>query len=387
MALVLESRFTEAPDSRAVPERRRARAARAVRDPRRRPRPRASSSARTCSNLTLAEAATIAGVIQSPSRLSPFRNPDRARERRNVVLREMAGAGFITEDARPTRQAEPVGVSARALENEAPYFVDYVSQLIDDELRRPPQEGRRRRRLHHARRAPAAARAGGARRGPRRRSTSSWQRAQEEGRRRGRARRRRSAHRRDSRVRRRPRLQPVPVRPRRRRAAPARLGVQAVRLSRGVREDGRRRPRRPDAGDRRSSTSRRRSRTARTSDYTPANYQNEYDGPVTLRDALAHSRNIVAIKVAEQTGYDRVAASLEADWRRQLGAKPYPSIALGVFEATPLEMATAYTIFPNGGAVRPLQAVTRIVRERQSRSSCRPARRGRSRGRARPSSS
>ena len=38
------------------------------------------------SNLTLPEAATIAGVIQSPSRLSPFRNPDRALERRNLVL-------------------------------------------------------------------------------------------------------------------------------------------------------------------------------------------------------------------------------------------------------------------------------------------------------------
>ena len=42
-------------------------------------------------------------------------------------------------------------------------------------------------------------------------------------------------------------------------------------------------------------------------DYTPGNYQNEYDGPITLRRALALSRNIVAIKVAEATGYDRVA--------------------------------------------------------------------------------
>src|SRR6185369_3652615 len=41
--------------------------------------------------------------------------------------------------------------------------------------------------------------------------------------------------------------------------------------------------------------------------YSPTNYQNEYDGPVTLRFALAHSRNIVAIKTAEATGYGRVA--------------------------------------------------------------------------------
>ncbi|HUR19962.1 MAG TPA: penicillin-binding transpeptidase domain-containing protein, partial [Vicinamibacterales bacterium] len=71
---------------------------------------------------------------------------------------------------------------------------------------------------------------------------------------------------------------------------------------------------------------------------------------------------IVAIKVAEQTGYDQVAAL----WTR-IGvgtpAKPYPSIALGVFEASPLEIATAFTLFSNGGSVRPLQALTKIVED------------------------
>jgi penicillin-binding protein 1B len=42
-------------------------------------------------------------------------------------------------------------------------------------------------------------------------------------------------------------------------------------------------------------------------------------------------------------------------------ARPYPSIALGVFEASPLEIATAYTVFTNNGMVRPLQAVSRII--------------------------
>jgi penicillin-binding protein 1B len=95
-------------------------------------------------------------------------------------------------------------------------------------------------------------------------------------------------------------------------------------------------------------------------DYTPSNYQNEYDGPITLRKALALSRNVVAIKVAEQTGYDHVA-----DLWKKVGvgtpAKPFPSIALGVFEASPIEMAEAYTLFTNGGAVRPLREIARIV--------------------------
>ena len=87
------------------------------------------------SNVTLAEAATIAGVIQSPSRLSPFRNPDRARERRNVVLRAMADAGFISADAADRAAREPLQMAARALDAEAPFFVDHVTQELQERHR------------------------------------------------------------------------------------------------------------------------------------------------------------------------------------------------------------------------------------------------------------
>src|SRR5207247_5250854 len=80
----------------------------------------------------------------------------------------------------------------------------------------------------------------------------------------------------------------------------------------------------------------------------------------TYRHALAHSRNLATIHVAQTAGYDRVAAF----WKK-LGVgtppKAYPSIALGVFEATPYEIATAYTLFPNNGAVRPLKHMLRIT--------------------------
>src|SRR5207248_4349955 len=49
-------------------------------------------------NVTLAEAATIAGVFQSPSALSPFTNPARCKERRNVVLGAMVDAGYVKPD-------------------------------------------------------------------------------------------------------------------------------------------------------------------------------------------------------------------------------------------------------------------------------------------------
>jgi penicillin-binding protein 1B len=97
-------------------------------------------------------------------------------------------------------------------------------------------------------------------------------------------------------------------------------------------------------------------------EYSPKNYDNEYDGPITLRRALAMSRNIAAVKVAEQTGYDRVVAL----WKKmKLGVpdqvKPYPSIALGTAELTPIESAEAYTLFANHGTIKKLRPILSIT--------------------------
>src|SRR5438094_10405570 len=66
------------------------------------------------SNVSLAEAATIAGVIQQPSALSPFSNPQRCRERRNVVLRAMVDAGYIDDATAERTSREPLIVVQRA---------------------------------------------------------------------------------------------------------------------------------------------------------------------------------------------------------------------------------------------------------------------------------
>jgi penicillin-binding protein 1B len=97
-------------------------------------------------------------------------------------------------------------------------------------------------------------------------------------------------------------------------------------------------------------------------EWSPKNYDGEYDGAITLRRALAMSRNVAAVKVAEQTGYDRVVAL----WKKaKVGitdqVKPYPSVALGIVELTPLEVAEAYTIFPNHGTLRKLQSIINIT--------------------------
>jgi membrane carboxypeptidase/penicillin-binding protein len=84
-------------------------------------------------------------------------------------------------------------------------------------------------------------------------------------------------------------------------------------------------------------------------DYTPQNYEDSYHGYVTLREALAHSLNVATVKVAEMVGYDRVASL----WNKKLAmpgqVQPYPAVALGAFEATPLELATAYNTLANMG--------------------------------------
>ena len=93
--------------------------------------------------------------------------------------------------------------------------------------------------------------------------------------------------------------------------------------------------------------------------YEPNNYKEQYRGVVTVRTALQHSLNIPTIKVAERIGYGRVA-----DFAKRMGLnakiKGYPSIALGAFEVTPLEMAGAYTAFANEGRRSQPHALVRV---------------------------
>jgi penicillin-binding protein 1B len=81
--------------------------------------------------------------------------------------------------------------------------------------------------------------------------------------------------------------------------------------------------------------------------YEPRNYKEEYHGEVSLRYALAMSLNNATVKVAEEVGYDKVA-----DLARSAGiasVKATPAMALGSYDATPLDMAGAYTSFANNG--------------------------------------
>ncbi|HUR32265.1 MAG TPA: PBP1A family penicillin-binding protein [Vicinamibacterales bacterium] len=310
------------------------------------------------SNLSIAEAATIAGVIQSPSALSPFNNPNRCRDRRNVVLRAMADAGFITAEQAERAQKEPLTVVQRALEAEAPYFVDYVSQTISEDYPgltttdSQPVEVYTTLDLHLQRLAQDAVRDG----------LTNVDQLLARRKRRGKA-----------------EAALIALDPRTGEIL-AMVGGRSYNQSQYNRAIVSRRQ--PGStfkpfvyltafeqaalnGDTDVTPATVVDDSPTTWEFddqvwTPENYDDEYGGPVTYRDALAHSRNVATIKAAERAGYANVAQL----WSRLgVGSQPraYPSIALGVFEATPLEMATAYTIFPNMGLERKLRHIMKVT--------------------------
>lgn len=306
------------------------------------------------SNVSLSEAATIAGTIQSPPRTSPFNYPDKAKERRNVVLRAMADSGYITAEAADRASREPLQIVARALDAEAPYFVDYIGQELQDKyrtvasgavdvyttldlhLQRIAQDAlrgglvrvdellaKRRRQKAQAALIAIDPRTGEilALVGGRTYNQSQYNRA---------------------------------VSARRQPGSVFKPFVYLAAFERAYAEG------RSDLTPATIVVDEPTTWEFNQQAWTPGNYDGQYEGAITLRRALALSRNIATIKVAEAAGYDQVAAL----WRR-VGAgtppRPYPSIALGVFEVTPLEIATAYTVFPNEGTLRPLRAITRMV--------------------------
>ena len=92
--------------------------------------------------LDVAECALIAGLIQNPNRRNPYRHPERALERRNVVIDSMVETGSITDSQAAQAKAEPLHLAPPNIDaSEAPYFVDLVhDQLVqrlgDEDLSR-----------------------------------------------------------------------------------------------------------------------------------------------------------------------------------------------------------------------------------------------------------
>jgi penicillin-binding protein 1B len=306
-------------------------------------------------NLTVGEAALIAGVIQNPGLHSPFVNPKNAVERRNVVLRAMADEEYVTEQVAERASREPLQVSARSVDNEAPYFVDMVGQEIADAfpgltaqensvdvhttldlnlqrlaldavrdgLGRVDEMLARRKRKGRAQAALLAVdpRTGEvlAMVGGRSYNQSQYNRA---------------------------------VAARRQPGSVFKPFVYLAAFERAA-EEGR-----SDLTPASLTNDAPEVFTFDNQTWEPKNYD-DYDGEITWRRALAMSRNLGTIHVGEAIGFDKVAEV----WKRVgVGTPPkgFPAITLGVFELTPLEVAQAYTLFTNDGAVRPLKVIDGI---------------------------
>jgi penicillin-binding protein 1B len=95
-------------------------------------------------------------------------------------------------------------------------------------------------------------------------------------------------------------------------------------------------------------------------EYQPNNYHEKFNGTVSLRDALAKSLNIPTVKFGEMAGFENVAAIAKKAGLD--GVRATPAMALGAYEVTPLAIAGAYTIFSNGG----VYAKQNFVREIRS---------------------
>ena len=319
--------------------------------------------------ITLPEAATLTGLINSPTHRNPFYYPDEAKKRRNVVLNLMRENGQISQRDLEDALAAPLRVTREAAEStDAPYFVDLVHQTLQNRFQDRDFQSNSYRvfttlDMNLQRDAVAAVREGI------KETDDQWKR-----------RNKKYGTNEDN-----PLAQVALI------CLDAETGeLKALVGGRnyGVSQlDHALAQRQPGSSFKPfvyaaaftqalqqggsnvltpASTVVDEPTTFYFNDqppYEPNNHGGKFNGIVTLRYALAHSLNIPAVKVAEMTGYDNVAKTARAVGLN-INIKPTPSIALGAYEVTPLEIAGAYTVFTNkGDRVKP--TFIKTIRDQQ----------------------
>ncbi|HVQ55079.1 MAG TPA: PBP1A family penicillin-binding protein [Thermoanaerobaculia bacterium] len=301
-------------------------------------------------DLDLAQSATLAGMIRAPNAYSPFRNPERTRQRRDLVLRLMREEGKIDEAAMKAAMDEPITPRSRVEDlTRAPHFVDFVKgelaerygkQLqteglqiyttLDVDLQQAGQravtqglenlEKTYKRLASASRQAPLQGalivlepQTGGVRAlvGARDYRLSQFNRVTQ-------------AHRQPGSL-----FKPFVYL-----AAFARRDMDPPVTPATILMDT---PITVEWGQKTDEES-----------WTPRNYDGDYRGPMSARQALERSINIPTVRVSLMAGLPYVlGAAKGAGIESRL--RGYPSVALGAFEISPMEIAGAYSVFANSG--------------------------------------
>jgi len=290
---------------------------------------------KSASEVTLREAAIIAGLLKAPSRYSPSSNPDEAETRARVVLSAMVDGGFITDAERSSAAGETSGKKSRPIEYGG-YFADWAGDLVEGFLGKnhgdvvvwttmdPNLQLAAERRVADTLAGPGVkAKVGqaaivsmtpdGAVRalvGGRDYASSEFNRA---------------------------------IQAMRQPGSSFKPFIYLTALQAGVSPDD------PieDA-------------PVRIGNYAPRNYDGKYRGTITVAQALAQSSNVATLRLLERVGVDPVrrnatAMGVSSKLTRDL------SLALGTSEVTPLDLTRAYAAIASRGVAVWPYAVTRIT--------------------------
>ena len=289
---------------------------------------------KSAKDLTVGEAALLAGLLKAPSRYSPVSEHKRAAARATVVLDEMEESGVITTEQRAAAVLEPVRVSRTLATQHAQYFIDWLDKEIRGLVGQPTEDmivettldltlqtaaERNVRRIldrdasRGVEQAALVALDGDGRVramiGGASYADSQFNRA---------------------------------VDARRQAGSAFKPFVYLAAMEAGYT------PETPVVDE-----------PVRIGNWSPRNYSGAFAGNMTLANAVAQSTNTVAAYVADQIGRDSVArAARRLGISSRIGLEP--AMALGAVEVSPIDMATAYDAFANGGRRVEAYGISRI---------------------------
>jgi len=299
--------------------------------------------------ISISEAALLAALLKAPSKYSPFKNPEKARTRRNFVLKRMLIAGFINKNEYNKSLTDPIPATFHGRRYRFPYFVDYCRSIlekrygdrlytsglkiyttVDDKMQRIAEKAvenglnaLKERNIDNLQAALLSidlkngqikAIVGG---------TNFWESQ-------------------FNRV----------TQAERQSGSAFKPFVYLTALDQGF-----------DCNDLINDVKVGYRVNGPEKIWIPHNYDNYYRGSVTLKTALTFSLNAATVDLAKRVGIENVVQTA-----KKLGIKstihPYYSSALGASEVTLLEMVCAYAAFSHGYRVEPV-CITRIVDEEQ----------------------